>query len=185
MAEDICPVWVGYLLANPLRKLLHNPRKILSPHIKEGDRVIDVGSAMGFFSIPAAKMAGNTGKVYCLDIQQEMLDTLTGRAKKAGVDSIIETRLTTSDSYNIADLKSEIDVAITFAVIHEVPDREALFHELYSALKTGGKVLVSEPKGHVSEEHFDSSLSRAVNAGFSVVSKGIEKMGRMAVLIKE
>jgi hypothetical protein len=36
MKRKIYPVWVGYLLANPLRKFMHNPNKILKPYVKKG-----------------------------------------------------------------------------------------------------------------------------------------------------
>ena len=52
MAEDVCPVWVAYLLASPLRKLLQNPERILAPCVHEGMTVVDIGCAMGFFSLP-------------------------------------------------------------------------------------------------------------------------------------
>jgi len=73
MAEKVCPVWVGYFLASPIRKLYQNPFDILRPYLKEGMKVIDIGSAMGFFSIPAAKMAGSSGKVICIDLQKKCL----------------------------------------------------------------------------------------------------------------
>ncbi|MBN2519238.1 MAG: hypothetical protein JXB17_01935, partial [Bacteroidales bacterium] len=74
--KHLCPVWVGYFLINPLRKLFQSPNKILGPYIMPGMKMIDFGSAMGYFSIPMAKTAGKTGKVYCLDIQQKMLEKL-------------------------------------------------------------------------------------------------------------
>ena len=43
MAKHVCPVWVGYLLASPLRKLFHNPKKILGPYVEEGMKVLDIG----------------------------------------------------------------------------------------------------------------------------------------------
>ena len=93
MSERVCPVWVGYLLASPLRKFAHNPDKILSPYVKEGMTVLDIGSAMGFFSIPMAQMVGPEGKVICVDMQEKMLERLQKRAHKAGVADRIETRL--------------------------------------------------------------------------------------------
>ena len=67
MANRTCPIWVGYLLASPLRKLLENPEKILKPHVNEGMKVLDIGSAMGFFSLPLAKIVSTKGKVVCVD----------------------------------------------------------------------------------------------------------------------
>ncbi|MEA1968069.1 MAG: hypothetical protein U9N77_07605 [Thermodesulfobacteriota bacterium] len=64
-------IWVGHLLASPIRKLLQNPEKILSPHIKPGMTVLDIGCAMVFFSLPMAWMTGPDGKVVCMDIQEK------------------------------------------------------------------------------------------------------------------
>ncbi len=101
MAERVCPVWMGYFLANPLRKLYQNPKKILRPYIKEGMKIIDIGSAMGFFSIPAAKFAGNKGKVICIDLQEEMLGRLKTRAVKAKVFDRIELHHCPANTLNI------------------------------------------------------------------------------------
>ena len=73
MAERVCPLWVGYLLASPIRKLLQNPKKILSPYIEEDMKVLDIGCAMGFFSIPLARLIGSNGKVICVDMQKKMI----------------------------------------------------------------------------------------------------------------
>jgi len=69
MAEHhVGPMWFGYLHLNPLRKLLQNPDKILGPYVNEAMIVADIGCAMGFFSLPLAKMVGANGKVICVDI---------------------------------------------------------------------------------------------------------------------
>jgi len=61
MAEKVYPVWVGYLLASPIRKLFQNLHKILGHYIEKGMKVLDVGCAMGFFSLPLAGMVGPMG----------------------------------------------------------------------------------------------------------------------------
>jgi 2-polyprenyl-3-methyl-5-hydroxy-6-metoxy-1,4-benzoquinol methylase len=58
MAEHVCPFWVGYLLLSPVRKLITNPDRILRPYVKPGMRVLDAGTAMGFFSLPLARAVG-------------------------------------------------------------------------------------------------------------------------------
>src|SRR5437868_8621484 len=111
MSERVCPVWVGYLLASPLRKFAPNPDKILSPYVKEGMTVLDIGSAMGFFSIPMAQMVGPEGKVICVDMQEKMLERLQKRAHKAGVADRIETRLCGQDTLRLQDVKGTADLA--------------------------------------------------------------------------
>lgn len=185
MAEHhVCPVWVGHLLASPLRKLLQNPKKILSPYIKEGMTVLDVGCAMGFFSLPLAKMAGSEGKVICVDLQEKMTKALEKRAHKAGVLNRIETRLCNENSLGLNNLNGKVDLALAFAVVHEVPDTNTFFSEIYKSLKPAGKLLVSEPKAHVSETDFNKSVSVAEGNGFKVIERPRIGRSHSAVLYK-
>ena len=146
MAEKVCPVWVGYLLASPVRRLFQNPDKILSPYVEDGMTVLDIGCAMGFFSLSAAKMVGPNGKVICMDIQEEMIKSLRKRALKAGVTDRIETRICTQNSLELDDMAEQIDFAFAIAVAHEIPDVSGFFSETYKTLKPGHKFLVIEPK---------------------------------------
>ena len=73
MKEHICPWWIGYILASPLRRLLQNPRKILDPHVKPGMIMLDVGCGMGYFSLAMAETVGPEGKVVCVDLQPKMI----------------------------------------------------------------------------------------------------------------
>lgn len=185
MAEHhVCPVWVGYLLTSPLRKLLQNPKKILSPYIKEGMKVLDIGSAMGFFSLPLAKMVGSEGKVICVDLQEKMTKALEKRAHKAGVLNRIETRLCNENSLGLDDLNEKIDFALAFAIVHEVPDANSFFFELYQAIKPSGKVLVAEPKGRISENDFNKSVSISEQNGFKVIERPSIGRSHSVVLYK-
>lgn len=169
MARHVCPVWIGYLLISPVRKLFQNPKKILRPYIEKGMKVLDVGSAMGFFSLPLAQMVGSQGKVICVDVQGRMIQTLEKRARKAGLFDRITTRICTPNSFGLDDLMGRIDFALAFAVVHEVPDASNLFSEIKKVIKPGGKLLVVEPKGHVSERIFKITVSAAEAKGFKVI----------------
>lgn len=184
MAGHICPVWVGYLMVSPLRKIHQNPVKILKPYIDPGMKVLDVGSAMGFFSIPMAAMVGAKGKVICVDVQERMLEKLIKRAKKAGVDDRIEIRLCSANSLNVDDLRDELDFVLAFAVAHEVSDISAFFVDVYQTLKPEGKLLFSEPTGHVSEHEFQNSTDIAVGKGFRSLAKLKISRMRSVILIK-
>jgi predicted methyltransferase len=61
MARRICPWWLGYVLANPIRRLWHNPREILLPFVKEGMLVLEPGPGMGFFTLDLARLVGPNG----------------------------------------------------------------------------------------------------------------------------
>jgi len=167
--HHVCPVWVGYLLANPLRALFQRPETILAPHIASGMLVLDVGSAMGFFSLPLARLVGPGGRVVCVDLQQKMLDALLRRAKRANLRDRIEVRLCRADSVCIADLHGQAHFALLFAVVHEVEDPTRLFSEVYHALRPRARVLFSEPRSHVPAEGFGESVSAAEGCGFHQV----------------
>jgi SAM-dependent methyltransferase len=98
-----------------------------------------------------------------------MIERLERRARKAGLDKQIQTRLCSQQSLGLDDLKEAVDFALVFAVVHEVPSVEKLFGELHEALKPSGKLLVAEPKGHVNEERFTSEIAAARGCGFVVI----------------
>ena len=181
--NHVCPWWLGYTFILPIRKYQHNPQKILRAHIKEGMTIMDYGCAMGYFSIPLAQMTGTGGKVYCVDIQNKMLDKLQKRAVKYGVSSIIRT-LQGGKNYNAIDLHEELDFALLFAVVHEVPDKAGLFRDMFAMLKTGGKVLFAEPKGHVKPTDFEKSIQLAKTAGFIVSEAKPMNNGLCVFLVK-
>jgi ubiquinone/menaquinone biosynthesis C-methylase UbiE len=164
----VCPWWLGFFLVNPLRKIKQNPEKILGPYIREGMVLADVGPGMGYFSLPMARMTGARGKVICIDLQEKMLRFLRRKAQKAGVPAVLEYRLCTADSLGIDDLAGTVDFLLLFAVLHEVPGKEALFSQVYRALKPGGRVLLAEPRGHVNQNAFDASMALALRNGFTM-----------------
>ena len=169
LSNRVCPWWLGYLLASPLRRLLQDPEEILRPYVKEGMSALDVGCGMGFFSLPLAKLVGETGKVVCVDLQEKMIKGLIRRAAKEGLSHIIDARICAQNSLKVSDISGKIDFALLFASVHEVPDKERLFSEVRSAMKQTGKLLIAEPRGHVSGQDFEKSVSIAQRAGFEVL----------------
>jgi ubiquinone/menaquinone biosynthesis C-methylase UbiE len=180
-----CPVWVGYVLANPLRALFQNPQRILGPHITPGMQALDVGSAMGFFSLPLARLVGPDGRVVCVDLQQKMLDSLLRRARRANLRDRIEARLSTADSLCIPDLRGQIHFALLFAVIHEMVDPARVFSEVRDALRPKGRVLIAEPRMHVQEDAFRESISLAERCGLRQVGSAAISWARAALLANE
>jgi ubiquinone/menaquinone biosynthesis C-methylase UbiE len=166
MGHRVCPWWIGFLLANPLRKLVHDPARILAPHVREGMTVLEPGPGMGFFTLELARLVGARGRVVAVDLQPEMLAGLRRRAARAGLSDRIETRTATEESLGIDDLAGKMDLVLAFAMVHELPDAERFFREARRALAPGGKVLLAEPSGHVSAPDFEATLAAAERAGF-------------------
>jgi cyclopropane fatty-acyl-phospholipid synthase-like methyltransferase len=184
MSEHVCPWWIGYFLVSPLRRWMQNPDELIVPYVTPGMTVLEPGPGMGFFTLPLARRAGS-GRVIAVDIQAKMLDALRRRATKAGLAQRIETRLASAASMGIDDLKGMVDFILAVAVVHEMPSAEAFFREAAAALAPGGRLLLAEPSGHVSEARFAEELTSAEHAGLAVKQRPAVKRCHAALLAKE
>lgn len=185
MAEHkVCPWWLGYLLASPLRRLLQDPARILSPYVREGMIVLEPGPGMGFFTLELARLVGPGGRVVAIDIQPRMLGGLKRRLAKAGLLDCVDIRAARPDSMGLADLAGRVDFVLAFAVVHEMPSASSFFVESYQALKPGGCLLLAEPTGHVSAEQFEAELKVALQAGFREAGRPFIRHSRAALLRK-
>ncbi len=131
---------------------------------------LDVGSGMGYFSLPMARLVGDKGRVICIDLQEKMLSSLRKRAQRAGLSARIETRRAETNTLNLAGEAGSVDFVLAFAVVHEIPDQERCLREIYDVVKEGGMLFLSETKGHVTEQQFAEIRSIAQTLGFEVVS---------------
>ncbi len=182
--ERICPWWLGYFLANPVRKLMHNPRQILGPHVREEMTALDIGPGMGFFTLPMASMVGEKGHVIAVDLQEKMLGSLRRRANRAGLAGRIETRLCSATSLNIDDLSEKVDFALAFAVLHELPDIPRALQSIARTLRSGGQLLIAEPNGHVSDVAFGKTIASAEACGLSMIDQPRIRYSHSALLTK-
>jgi ubiquinone/menaquinone biosynthesis C-methylase UbiE len=182
MAAYVCPWWAAPFTINiPLRRLLHDPRKIVGPYVEPGMTVMDVGCGVGWFSIPMARMVGDHGKVIAVDLQQQMLDRLRRRAEKVGLAAHIETHKCEQDKLGI---DVEVDFALVFAMLHEVPDQRRLLGEIHACLKRGGKLLLAEPPIHVAGKTFANEVAVAEEAAFRMVERPRVRWCRAVVFTK-
>jgi len=182
MAHRIMPWWLGYLLVSPLRRLRQNPRAILAPYAKEGMTVLEPGPGMGFFTLELARRVGPTGRVVAVDVQPKMLAALRRRAARAGLGGWIETRQAKGADLGVSDLAGKVGFTLAFALVHELPDADTFFAQVVSALAPDGRILLAEPRGHVSEAEFEDTLAVARVRGLDVIGSPAIRGSRTAVL---
>ena len=168
----LCPWWLGWALASPIRRLLDDPVALSRAFLAPGDRVLELGPGPGFFTIAMAEWVGPGGKVVCVDVQQRMLDQVARRAARRGLSERVVTRGCSPDG-GLPDLGAAVDKAVLIHVLHEVPDPRATLAAVRRALKPGGRLLLVEPKGHCSPALFAAELWAAEQAGFSPAPEGI------------
>ncbi len=182
MAHRVCPWWIGYLLLTPFRRWGQNPNTVLGPYVTRGMTVLDVGCAMGFFTLDLARLVGSNGRVIAVDLQARMLQTLAKRAKRQGVADRIETRLCMDDDLGIDDLAGSVDFALAFAVAHEVPDQARFLDQIRRGLRPGARLLVSEPSGHVDKQEFNRTVATAEGVGFEILERPSIRRSRSVLL---
>jgi len=185
MNEDrnrVCPVELANSLDSKIRRWLQNPQKILSPYVKEGMKVLDVGCGPGFFSIELAKMVGTNGKVYAVDLQEGMLQKLQEKIKGTELEKRITLHKCEVDKIGLTE---NIDFVLTFYVVHEIPDQDKLFTEIETLLKPNGQILIVEPPFHVSKSAFENTIQKAKAVGFAEVKRPKLLFNKAVVLRKK
>lgn len=129
-------------LDNPERREMLPPQDILlSLGLKSGDRLLDVGAGVGYFSLPASAIVGPSGSVVATDISADMLAELQSRADQSLHENI---ELVLSGEYRFGVEQSHFDFVLISTVLHEVSNRIDFLDEALTALKPGGKLWVIE-----------------------------------------
>ena len=118
------------------------PAELLTAlELKEGDIFIDIGAGNGFFSLPAAEIVGDEGRVYSVDVEIDMLLDLKYRAQQAGLTERIE--IVKSDD-NDANLRQAADFMLFAYLFHEVEEKAKFLDNYFSFLKKGSRVVFIE-----------------------------------------
>jgi SAM-dependent methyltransferase len=184
MPHSVCPWWLGYLLASPLRRLIDDPANIVAPYVREGMTVLEPGPGMGFFTLELARRVGTSGRVVAVDIQPKMLDRLKRRAAHAGLLARLDIRPAEPDSMNLAEAAGTVDFVLAFAMVHEMPSAISFFQQAAQAMKPGAHLLFAEPDGHVKPALFEAELASAAQAGLHVSDRPVIRRSLAAVLTK-
>ena len=131
-------------LERPEREAQERPDDLVRAlALKQGDIVADVGCGTGFLARRIARAVGPTGKVYCQDIQPEMLDRMKELAAAERVTGIVPI-LGAPEDPKLP--KGEIDWLLLADVYHEFDDPRAMLLRLREALAPRGRIALVEAR---------------------------------------
>lgn len=109
--------------------------------LKPGQVVADIGAGTGYISWRLAKKIGPLGKVYGVDIQQEMLDLLSTNMKQRGIKNVLPVLGAEADPHLPA---GSVDLVLMVDVYHEFSEPYEMMLNIFKALKPGGRVAFVE-----------------------------------------
>jgi ubiquinone/menaquinone biosynthesis C-methylase UbiE len=128
----------GFSLDEKTRRSWYNPEDILqATGLEEGMTFVDVGCADGFFTFLAAKMVGETGQVYAVDIDKAAIDRLNARAKAEGFKNI---KAVAGRAEDTVFCKNCADVVFFGMVLHDFEQIIKVLHNAQLMLDLDGVV---------------------------------------------
>jgi ubiquinone/menaquinone biosynthesis C-methylase UbiE len=109
--------------------------------LQRGDYVLDLGSGAGADVLMAARIVGDEGRVYGLDMTDEMLEAAHRNVQAAGIRNVVFLR---GDIEAIPLPSGSIDVVISNCVVNLTSDKGAAFVEAHRVLKRGGRLSITD-----------------------------------------
>jgi arsenite methyltransferase len=137
--------------------------------LEPGQVVLDLGSGGGIDVLLSAKRVGPAGKVYGLDMTDDMLALARDNQRKAGV-SHVEFLKGTIEEIPLPD--GSVDVIISNCVINLSSDKDKVLREAFRVLRPGGRLAVSDvvSRGPVSEE-----VRRSIECWVSCIAGALDQ----------
>ncbi|MBN1366674.1 MAG: class I SAM-dependent methyltransferase [Dehalococcoidales bacterium] len=125
-------------MPDDFRRQWQNPEIILNKiGLKQGDIFVDIGCGNGYFAIPAAKIVGEKGTIYGLDVNEEAIAELNERAKSADLKNLI---ITASDAATTCFGEAFADIVFFGIDLHDFVEPSIVLQNAHRMLKANGKL---------------------------------------------
>jgi len=134
---------------NPILPLVRNPNKILrAAGLEESQKVLEVGCGPGFFTIPAARIVGDEGHIYAVDVHPRAVARVKKKVEKAALKNVTPLCVNAS---NTGLPGGSVDLVFLFGLRSIAGGLESVIFELYRALKPEGILSFEKTRGSEGE----------------------------------
>lgn len=158
---------------NRLLPYFKDPYKLLrAAGLEQGQKVLEVGCGPGYFTISAAKLVGDEGVVYAVDVHPRAIERVKEKIAAAELQNMTPM-LTNAAETGLPD--DSIDLAFLFGLRYIAGGLEGLLTELHRVLKPDGKLSFEKTRGSA-----EKMIEEVERAGFHYNGK----QGRILVFIK-
>jgi ubiquinone/menaquinone biosynthesis C-methylase UbiE len=147
---------------NPLLPIFRNPQRLLkAAGLKQGQKVLEVGCGPGFFTIPAAKIVGEEGFVYAVDVHPLAIERVNEKIERERINNVTPVH---GNASNTGLPDRSIDLAFIFGLLHVAGGQEEVISEIHRVLKPGGVLSFEKTRGS------EKKLIEAVERGGFIYS---------------
>jgi ubiquinone/menaquinone biosynthesis C-methylase UbiE len=165
---------------NPITRLFQDPKRHVEPYVEKGQVAADLGCLSGYYTFALAELVGHEGKVYAVDLNEKVIQTLKKKADNRGYRNIEAHASSASDLSFIKD--GLVDFVLANGLLCSMADhRDLAVSEIRRILKARGLAYLSlgmpPPFGFVGRAEWERILS-----GFRVERRGDGLRVRWAVV---
>lgn len=158
---------------NPLLPIFRNPYKLLrAAGLKSGQKVLEVGCGPGFFTIPAARIVGEDGLIYAVDVHPLAIERVKKKIEREHIRNV-KLILTNASSTGLPE--RSVDLAFVFGLRYIAGGLGNLISEMYRILTPGAVLSFEKTRGSDTE-----LISEVSGMGFVF----LEKKGRILIFTK-
>ncbi len=164
-----CPFKARGILENRFRRHFFGAAKTIEwVGVGKNMKVLELGSGTGFLTVEAVRRVGSSGRLYCVDIQPDMVVETREKVLNhnlGNVDLVVANALTLPFKDN------SFDLAFLIMVLGEIPKSDVALKELNRVIVPGGVLSVSE---FIFDPHYSlrsTVKTKAKHAGFAIVKE--------------
>ena len=138
--------------------------------IKAGSGVADIGAGSGWFTVRAARRAGEGGLVYAVEINSDYLKHIEERAAREKLSNV-RTVLGTEDDPRLPD--ASVDAVLLLKTYHELSQPIRLLRHVRRAMRAGARLGIIDRNGRGDDHGLDADavIKEAGRAGFELVEQ--------------